>query len=207
MSESLLDNIGNTIAVMSPLEAAAVILGIAYLLLAMRESLWCWPAALMSTSAFLIVFWQVNLLMETALQFYYIAMAVYGWWHWHHGGPKESTLPIRRWRLSQHGMALLAVLALTLISGTLLSNKTDAALPYLDSFTTWGSILTTWMVTQKVLENWLYWLVIDAASLILYLDRELYLTAGLFLVYLIIVIFGFIAWRKHYLNQPNKGWH
>ena len=207
MSDSLLHNIGNTLAVMSPLEVAAVVLGIAYLLLAMRESLWCWPAALVSTSLFLIVFWRVNLLMETALQVYYIAMAIYGWWHWRHGGPKDSILTIRRWRLSQHALALLIVITLTLISGTLLSRQTDAALPYLDSFTTWGSILTTWMVTQKILENWLYWLVIDAASLILYLDRELYLTAGLFLVYLIIVIFGFFAWRKHYLTQPDSGWH
>ena len=205
MRESLLHNISNTITMMSPLEVAAVALGIAYLLLAMRESLWCWPAALASTSAFLIVFWRVNLLMETALQVYYIAMAIYGWWHWRHGGPKDSTLTIRRWRLPQHALALLVVLVLTLISGTLLSRQTDAALPYLDSFTTWGSIVTTWMVTQKILENWLYWLVIDAASLILYLDRELYLTAGLFLVYLIIVIFGFFAWRKHYLNQPGNG--
>ena len=207
MSDSLLHNIGNTLAVMSPLEVAAVVLGIAYLLLAMRESLWCWPAALVSTSLFLIVFWRVNLLMETALQIYYIAMAIYGWWHWRHGGPKASILTIRRWRLSQHALALLVVITLTLISGTLLSRQTDAALPYLDSFTTWGSILTTWMVTQKILENWLYWLVIDAASLILYLDRELYLTAGLFLAYLIIVIFGFFAWRKHYLKQPDNGWH
>jgi nicotinamide mononucleotide transporter len=205
MSESLLHNIGNALTAMSPLELAAVVLGIAYLLLAMRESLWCWPAALMSTCLFLVVFWRVNLLMETALQLYYIAMAIYGWWHWRHGGPKDSTLTIRRWQLSQHALALLAVITLTLISGTLLSQQTEAALPYLDSFTTWGSILTTWMVTQKILENWLYWLVIDAASLILYLDRELYLTAGLFLVYLIIVIFGFFAWRKHYLNQPDNG--
>lgn len=205
MGESLQHSIGNALAAMSPFELAAVVLGIAYLLLAMRESPWCWPAALISTSLFLIVFWRVNLLMETALQLYYIAMAIYGWWHWRHGGPEDSTLTIRRWRLSQHALALLVVIVLTLISGTLLSKETDAALPYLDSFTTWGSILTTWMVTQKILENWLYWLVIDAASLILYLDRELYLTAGLFLVYLIIVIFGFFAWRKHYLNQPDNG--
>jgi len=205
MPESLLHNIGNAIAVMSPLEVLAVVLGIAYLVLAMRESLWCWPAALVSTGAFLVVFWQVNLVMETALQIYYIVMAVYGWWHWRYGGPKESALIIRRWRLPQHALALLSVLVLTMISGTLLSKQTDAALPYLDSFTTWGSILTTWMVTQKILENWLYWLVIDVAAVALYLDRDLYLTAGLFLIYLIIVIFGFFAWRKHYLNQPNTG--
>jgi nicotinamide mononucleotide transporter len=205
MSELLLSEIGRAFSMMSPLEIVAVVLGIAYLLLAMKESLWCWPAALASTSLFLILFWQVNLLMETALQVYYIAMAVYGWWHWRHGGTVDSVLPIRRWGLSQHVLAILAVTALTAVSGTILQSETEAALPYLDSFTTWGSILTTWMVTQKILENWLYWLVIDAASIILYLDRDLYLTAALFLAYLIIVIFGFIQWRKHYLSQSTAG--
>ena len=132
-------------------------------------------------------------------------MAIYGWWHWRHGGKADSVLTIRRWGLSQHVVAILAVTALTAVTGTILHNQTEAALPYLDSFTTWGSILTTWMVTQKILENWLYWLVIDAASIILYLDRELYLTAALFLAYLIIVIFGFIQWRKHYLSQLKAG--
>jgi len=88
-------------------------------------------------------------------------------------------------------------------SGALLERYTDAALPYLDSFTTWGSILTTWMVTRKILENWLYWLVIDSVSIYLYLDRGLYLTAGLFVLYLIIVLFGYRKWLLHY--QATSG--
>jgi len=71
-------------------------------------------------------------------------------------------------------------------------------MPFLDSFTTWGSILTTWMVARKILENWLYWLVIDSVSIYLYLDRELYLTALLFALYLVIVLFGYRKWLLHY---------
>lgn len=187
---------------MSPWEALAVALGVAYLLLAMRESLWCWYAGFASTAIFLLLFWEVNLLMESALQVYYLAMSVYGWWHWRQGAAGEP-LPISRWPASRHAMAIAAVALAAFASGALLSRYSEAALPYLDSFTTWGSILTTWMVARKLLENWLYWLVIDSASIYLYLDRGLYLTAILFAVYLVIAIFGFLQWQRHYRRQSS----
>ncbi len=183
---------------MSAWEAAAVVLGVAYLLLAMRESLWCWYAAFASTAIFLVLFWNVNLLMESALQVYYLAMAVYGWWQWQRGGAGHTGLAISRWNARQHLVAVAAVLLVSAASGALLQHYTGAALPYLDSFTTWGSVLTTWMVARKILENWLYWLVIDSVSIYLYLDRALYLTAGLFVIYLVIVLFGYRKWLLHY---------
>ncbi len=183
---------------MSAWELAAVALGIAYLLLAMRESLWCWYAAFASTSIFLYLFWQVDLLMESALQVYYLAMAVYGWWHWQQGSDSSQQLSISRWSLRRHAVAITAVLFISAASGLALQKLTGAALPYLDSFTTWSSVLTTWMVARKILENWLYWLVIDSISIYLYIDRELYLTALLFAVYVVIVIFGFRTWLRHY---------
>ncbi len=182
-------------------EAAAVILGIAYLVLAVREHLWCWYAAFASTTIYLFLFWDVKLLMESALQLYYMGMAVYGWWQWQHGGADDSELRISCWKPKFHLVSLLAVIAFSVVSGTALSTYTEAANPFLDSFTTWGAVLTTWMVARKVLENWLYWLVIDSVSIYLYIDRELYLTAGLFAVYIVIAVFGFFAWLKHFRNQ------
>jgi nicotinamide mononucleotide transporter len=188
---------------MSPWEGAAVLLGIAYLLLAMRESLWCWYAAFASTAIFLVLFWRVSLLMESALQVYYLAMAVYGWWHWQHGSRDHGEPAISSWGGRQHLLALGSVLAVSGVSGLLLSRYSTAALPYLDSFTTWGSVLTTWMVARKILENWLYWLLIDSVSIYLYLDRALYLTALLFLAYVVIALLGYYQWRKHYLARSG----
>jgi nicotinamide mononucleotide transporter len=188
---------------MSAWEAAAVVLGVAYLLLAMRESLWCWYAAFASTAIFLVLFWNVSLLMESALQVYYLVMAVYGWWHWRRPGGGQAELAISRWGGRQHLAAVAAVLLISAASGALLQLYTGAALPYLDSFTTWGSILTTWMVARKILENWLYWLVIDSVSIYLYLDRGLYLTALLFALYLVIVLFGYRKWLLHYQATPG----
>ena len=184
-------------------EWAAVITGLIYLALAMRENNLCWLFAFVSTVIYTLLFWDVNLLMDSALNVYYMLMAVYGWWYWRHGGlahgqSLNSQALIRRWPLFRHGLALIGVLLATALSGYLMTRHTDAAWPYVDSFTTWASVLTTWMVAQKILENWLYWIVIDAVSLVLYVDRGLYLTALLFAAYVIIVIFGFFNWLKSY---------
>ena len=199
----LLEAFQQALLSLSPWEATAVALGIAYLLLAMRENLWCWYAAFASTAIFLVLFWEVGLLMESALQVYYLAMAVYGWWHWRHGGEHHDRLAISRWDARRHVLATGAVIAASAASGYALEAYSTAALPFLDSFTTWGSILTTWMVARKVLENWLYWLVIDGVSIYLYLDRELYLTAALFAAYVVIALFGYRTWLSHYRAQSS----
>ncbi|WP_334078396.1 nicotinamide riboside transporter PnuC [Microbulbifer sp. M83] len=199
--------IAASLAAMSLWEIAAVILALAYLLLAMREKISCWYAAFASTAIYLFLFWDVSLLMESALQVFYLAMAVYGWWQWQHHRDRQQDLHIHRWSLRRHLLAIAAVGALTLVFGYTLQANTSAALPYLDSFTTWGAVLTTFMVTRKVLENWLYWIVVDGASIYLYLDRELYLTALLFLVYVILVVIGFFQWLAIYRREQTTGRH
>lgn len=184
------------------IELLAVILGVAYLLLAMRENILCWYAALGSTILFLVVFWQVKLYMESGLQLYYIAMAFYGWYQWRRGTIDEP-LPISRWSLNRHCLVILGTLVLSGLSGYALATETDAKFPYLDSFTTWGAVVTTYMVATKVLENWLYWFVLDGLSIYLYLDRGLYFAALLFSAYLIIVIFGYLEWNRRYSHQTQ----
>ncbi len=194
----MLDLLVSQFQASSILELTAVIFAIAYLLLAVRENILCWYAAFISTSIFLFIFWQVKLYMESGLQVYYLAMAVYGWYQWTLGGTQQSGIAISTWPMTKHLLALTVILIATIISGYLLSENSDAPLPYLDSFTTWASIVTTYMVAKKVLENWIYWFVIDSVSIFLYLDRELYFTALLFAAYVVIVVFGFLTWLKQY---------
>jgi len=176
-------------------ELVAVTLAIAYLLLALKENILCWYAALISTAIFTVLFWNVSLVMESLLQVYYIAMAIYGWHQWRQPKGGEP-LKISCWSASRHLQVIGGVVLISLISGYLLNRHTEAAWPYLDSFTTWASLVTTYMVTKKVLENWLYWIVIDSLSIFLYLDRGLHLTALLFVGYTVIAIFGFYQWRQ-----------
>ena len=191
---------------MSPWEAAAVVFAIAYLLLAVREKILCWAFAFVSTAIYTVLFWDVSLVMESALNVYYMAMAVYGYQQWTRGGgngnaPQE--LAIRTMSARQPAVVITLIAILTLVSGYLLGEYSTAAWPFVDSFTTWASVITTYLVARKYLENWLYWLVIDSVSVPLYIDRGLNLTAMLFVAYIVIAVFGYIGWRRHYLESQR----
>lgn len=190
---------------MFTLESLAVVLAIAYLLLAAREHLACWYCAFLSSAIFAVIFWDVSLLMESMLNVFYVVMAVVGWVEWRYGGKDKGGLAIRRLTVLQHGAIAVVLVLVTGVNGWFMASYTSAAWPYLDAFTTWASVITTFLVVWKVLENWLYWLLIDSLSIFLYLDRELYLTAGLFVAYVVIVIFGFLHWLRLYQNGTVKG--
>ena len=102
---------------------------------------------------------------------------------------------IIRWSIPKHLLALTFIAASTSSLGWVLL-QTDSQAPFLDAFTTCAALVTTYMVTQKILENWIYWLVIDAAAIVLYLDRALFFTALLFGIYIVIVIVGYWRWLK-----------
>lgn len=188
----------------SGLEILAMLLGLAYLIFIIRENILAWPCAFFSTAIYIYVFWEAALLMESILNGYYLLMAVYGLWHWskkrHHA---VSDMPIIRWPLKLHVIGIVSVLVLSVASGVFLENNTEAAWPFLDSFTTWGAVLTTYMVARKVYENWHYWLVVDSVALCLYIERGLYPTALLMSVYLVMVLFGMRQWRRQLNAQAD----
>lgn len=186
------------------LETLAVALGISYLLLAMCENSLCWYCAFFSTAIYVYIFGDVSLYMESALNVYYMGMAVYGWLQWQKGGANHSGVEIVRWTAKHHIICILVILIASVISGYLLSVNTDARLPYLDSFTTWASVLTTVMVARKVLENWLYWIVINSVSIYLYIDRDLDQTAAMFTLYLVLSVLGYVVWKKNYVLQDRQ---
>ena len=134
-----------------------------------------------------------GLLMESALQIFYVGMGIYGWMQWDKRSAQDK-LSIRRWNKKQHFYAIGSLLCIVVISGYLLSLNSNAVAPYIDSFTTWGAILATFMMAKKVLENWIYWFVIDFVSVFLFLSHELYPTAALFVIYLVIIVLGYKAW-------------
>lgn len=183
---------------MALLELVAVVLAVLYLVLVIRENVWCWPAALVGTLLSLVVFVDAKLYMEAALQVFYAAMAVYGWRQWLHGGPRGEPAAIGVWSWQRHALAIAVIAALTWAFGAVLSATTDAALPYADSFTTVAALVTTYMVAKKVLENWIYWFVIDSISIYLYVSRELFLFAALFAFYLVLIVIGYRAWVRQW---------
>ena len=186
---------------LAPLEVIAVAAAIAYLVLAIRQNIWCWLGAGISTAIYIYLFFDARLYMESALNLFYFAMAIYGWSVWHFGRSGDAELPVSVWPGNVHAAAIVAVVAASAVSGYLLSRYSDAVYPYVDSMTTWGAIWATFLVARKVLENWWYWLVIDAASIVIYWSRDLHLTALLFVVYVVMIPFGLIAWRRSWREQ------
>jgi nicotinamide mononucleotide transporter len=182
-------------------EILAVVLAIAYLVLAIRQNIWCWAAAAVSSLLFLFVMYRANLYLQSALQLFYLGMAVYGWRQWRRGGDDSSELKVSTWSLRHHTIAIGLVLLLVMISGEVLSRNSDAALPHVDAFVTWGAIVATFMVARKVLENWIYWFVIDAVSVGLYLSRDLVFTSALFVVYLVLIVIGYRSWRASMIES------
>jgi nicotinamide mononucleotide transporter len=171
-------------------------MAIGYLLLAIRENIWCWFCAGVSTAIYVWIFIGASLYMESALNVFYFVMAIYGWYVWYSGRADGHERPVVKWPLATHGIAIAAIVIFSLVSGYLLSTRTAAAFPYIDSLTTWSAIWATFLVARKVLENWWYWLVIDMASVFIYWSRDLELTAGLFVLYVVMIPFGIVSWTR-----------
>ena len=176
-------------------EGTAVILAVLYLLLAVRQHILCWLCWIISSCLYLYVMYEAGLYMESMLQIFYIIMGFYGWSQWNKSGDQES-FQVNRWSRLNHLIAIAVILMLTFASGQVLELYTEAAMPFIDALTTWGAVVTTYMVAKKLLENWIYWFVIDSISIYLFVSRELYFTAFLFLVYLFIIVIGYRSWRE-----------
>lgn len=178
------------------IEALAVLFAVTYLLLAVKQDVKCWFAAIISSTLYFFIMYKAGLYMEAWLQIFYIIMAFYGIQQWTVTNNNQSKFIVRSWRWNTHFWVIAIIIILAIITGLLLEKFTNAALPFLDGLTTWGAIITTYMVAKRLLENWIYWFVIDMISIYLFLSRGLFLTAILFCIYLVIIFFGYRSWIK-----------
>jgi len=185
-------------------EITAVIFAILYLILAVKQNILCWTAGIISSVLYFLIMQKAGLYMEAYLQVFYVVMAIYGWSQWRMSNASNPNFIVNTWSKSQHMIAILIILTLSLLSGFLLERYTNAALPFLDALVSWGAVVATYMVAKKLLENWIYWFVIDATSIFLFIERGLWLTAILFMIYIIIIYFGYQSWSKikNELNGP-----
>lgn len=205
----LFASVNNYLVTAPWLELIAMLLALAYVILAAQGSIWCWPAAFISTAIYTIIFYDVSLLMESALNVYYLVMAVYGYWIWQKNSKSEhkqntTALAIVSWQASWHLKACLILTVISFILGYIMANNTTASFPYLDTFTTVFAVFTTYLVAQKVLENWLYWIIIDAVSIYLYIEKGLIPTTVLFIINVIIAAYGYFKWQSIYRQAKAK---
>ncbi|OUR74806.1 nicotinamide mononucleotide transporter [Arcobacter sp. 31_11_sub10_T18] len=181
----------------------AMVLAIAYILLAIRQNIWCWPAAFFSTLIYAVLFFDVSLLMDSALNVYYLLMAVYGWYSWKYGGKlQEKELEVTSYGLSKNIKIIAVLTVISFAFGYVMANYTSADFAYVDSFTTVFAVFTTYMLAKKVLENWIYWIVIDAVSIYIYIEKGLNLTAIMFVIYTVLAFVAYKKWKEEY--DPSK---
>jgi nicotinamide mononucleotide transporter len=186
------------------IETLAVVLALAYVVLAIRQSVACWVAAFISSCLYVWVFFAARLYMDSALNVFYAVMAVYGFWQWRRVD-RDGAHHVRRWPLSQNALAAAAILLLSAVNWYFLSRYTPAAFPFVDSIVSWAAVFATFLVARKVYENWHWWLIIDAASACLYFAKGLYLTVLLFALYLVLIVIGMREWRRSLPLAPAHG--
>jgi nicotinamide mononucleotide transporter len=174
-------------------------------LLAIRESPWCWPFGIANATLFLVVFAHARIYSNATLQGVYVVVSVYGWYEWLHGGKDHGRLAVSRasvrWLFGLAAAGMIASVAV----GLLLRHRTDAALPFPDAATTAFSLVAQWMATRKWLENWLVWIAVDVAYVAMYVSQGLYPTSGLYAIFLVLAFFGFREWRASMRAHESPG--
>ena len=177
-------------------EVCGTLTGFLYLGFSIRQHYLTWPVGVLNALFYVVVFFTSKIYADMSLQFYYVAISIYGWWCWYHGSVSGKNLEVSRTsKLLWMKLAFIFLLLFAAIA-CLLVNYTDSQVPYWDAVTTAMSIVATWMLARKKIEHWLVWVVVDAISIGLFIFKELYPTTLLFFVYTILAVYGYLEWRK-----------
>lgn len=196
--------INEAILQMSYWEIIAALLSIFYISLAIKQNIWCWIAAFFSTLIYSILFFDATLLMSSFLNAYYLLMAIYGWYSWKiRNNYKDSNLKISTLNLSVNAKIIVVLSIISIVLGYYMTNYTNASYAYLDSTITIFSLVATYMMTKKILDNWIYWIIIDSAAIYLYFKKEFYVTSILFLIYTILAFLAYMEWKKEYKSYQE----
>ncbi|MBB78136.1 MAG: nicotinamide mononucleotide transporter pnuc [Crocinitomicaceae bacterium] len=185
----------------SIVEWLAVTSSIIYVILAAKRLIICWFFALIGSILFVYLCYIGKLYIESILQFFYVIMAIIGWINWKNS--KTKKIFIQKWTLNNHLINIILSGIFSIIIGYIFENYTNQENPYIDSFTTCYSLSATYMVTKKILGNWIYWIIIDLISIYLYATRGYHLTALQYLIFTFLALFGFIAWNNQYQKQKQ----
>jgi nicotinamide mononucleotide transporter len=181
---------------MSPLEIIAVMLGVSNILLVAKRSIWNFPVALVMVTLYARIFWDAKLYSDAGLQGFFFAVNLYGWWSWR--ANKATAGEVRVERLTQRAIvAWAAGSGIAVLGwGAIMARLTDASLPYADASVAMLSVAAQLLMTWRKLENWYWWIVVNIISVGLYAAKGLYLTTGLYALFLVLSIWGLMRWRK-----------
>lgn len=183
------------------LEILGVIVGAIYLWLEYKASIYLWIASIVMPAIYLVVFYGAGLYADTAINIYYLVVALYGWFAWKYGSSDKKELPITRISTRQ-AVAMVALYAvMQVVISLALIHLTDSDVAWFNGLTSALSVVGMWMLARKWIEQWIVWIVVDILSAGLYCYKGLYLTAILYAIYAIIAIFGYRKWQQMMTEQ------
>lgn len=184
------------LAAFPPLELAAALFGLACVWLTIRQNLWCWPTGIICAGLYTIVFFEARLLSDAGLQVIFIVLQIYGWVHWFYGGGQgRNSLPVTDIRRKEAVLWGAVIVIGTAIVGSV-TLQLGAALAYWDSFTTVLSLVAQYLMARKVVQAFLAWMTVDVVAIGIYAVKDLYVTSGLYAVFLCLATAGFVTWRQ-----------
>lgn len=180
-------------------EVTASALGIAYVLLAIRQNIWCWLLGIISVAMYIVIFYMERLYGGTMLQLFYLFFGIYGWYNWYFGGSRPNQLHISRIKRNTLYILFLLIIATTFLFGYLLS-FTDNDIPYWDGFTTALGLAATWMTARKYIESWPLWIFANLVCVGVYYYKGLYPTVIYYAILAALAYRGYLVWEKKLKN-------
>jgi nicotinamide mononucleotide transporter len=185
-------------------EIAGTISGLLFLYLEIKQNKWLWPVGLLTSAMYIYVFFIAKLYADMSLQFYYLFISIYGWIAWSRGKQADKKeLAVSKLTPVLFGKLVLVSGVIYAVIAYVLVNFTDGAIPYWDAFTTALNIVATWMLARKILEQWLFWVVVNSVSFGLYIYKDLKFTAILFFFYTTMAVVGYFQWKKDMQDQKT----
>jgi nicotinamide mononucleotide transporter len=178
------------------IEWFAAIAGAISVYLSARENIWSWPTAIVNVSLYTIIFHRSGLYSDTGLQVVYLVLSIYGWYQWLYGGARHTRLRVSRASRRVWLVAGMTGIAFWLALAQYTSTLPGVSLPHLDAGLTTLSLIAQWMMTRKILENWILWIIADIVYVPMYVSKSLYVTAGLYAVFLGLAVLGLVQWRR-----------
>ena len=178
------------------LDIVTTVLGLAYILLEYKASVWMWLAGFMMQALGIVLYYQKGLYADCGMEFYYLSMTVYGYWKWVRGSVSKESLPISHFPKRLVLPWLLLIAAVWGVIYWLLITFTNSNVPLADSFTTALSIVGIWALAHKYLEQWFIWIAVDVVTCVLYFYKDIPFKASLYGLYVVIAVFGYFKWKK-----------
>lgn len=187
------------------LETFGVLTGLLCVYLAAKNIIWNWPIAIISVIIYIFIFLEAKLYADMGLQVYFLFMNLYGWYFWSRQGGESKHTNVFSISRKEIIISIISVLFFTAGLGTFLFQGTDASFPFIDSFCTACSLVAQVFLARKVMENWLIWIFVDIIYVGVYLAKDLYLTAGMYTIYIFIAAAGYMEWRRIYRSgRPDS---